>query len=150
MFNQKGDLMSDEKELVSPCGVDCETCAAHTVKDSDAEMMGKLLKLGLDGKDLPCKGCRPLQGRCPTVKGQCGNYLCAQTHGIDFCHECGEFPCTRVHPAADRAGVLIHNMKMFNLCYIQRHGLAAWKGKKAEIKQRYFCGRITFGEGPQL
>ena len=141
--------MNDRQKLVSPCGVDCGTCLAHTVKNEPA-LLERLLAVGLKKEDLPCKGCRPLDGHCPSVSGQCEQYACAKRQGVDFCGECEEFPCQRLHPAADRAGTLLQNMKVFNLCLIQRDGVDAWIEKNADIKQTYFRGKITFGQGPKI
>jgi len=141
--------MNDRQNMVSPCGVDCGSCGAH-IAGNDPVMLEKLLSLGLKKEDLPCKGCRALDGRCPTVSGQCEHYICARQHGVAFCGECKEFPCQRLHPAADRAGTLLQNMKVFNLCLIQRDGVDCWLAKNADIKQTYFRGKITFGKGPKL
>ena len=45
---------------------------------------------------------------------------------------------------------LPHNIKLFALCYIKQHGVDAWKNKTAEVKQRYFRGKMIIGKGPQL
>jgi len=55
-----------------------------------------------------------------------------------------------LNPAADRAGELPHNIKLFALCYIRRHGVDKWKNKTAEVKQAYFRGKMVIGKGPQM
>ena len=70
--------------------------------------------------------------------------------GYDFCYECPEFPCGMLNPAADRAGDLPHNIKVFNLCCIKEKGLATWLQKAPQIKQKYFSGKMALGKGPQL
>jgi hypothetical protein len=67
-----------------------------------------------------------------------------------MCYECGEFPCQKLIPAADRANALPHNLKMFSQIYIQRHGVEAWKAKLPELRKRYFAGKIRDGKGPLL
>jgi phage portal protein BeeE len=41
-------------------------------------------------------------------------------------------------------------MKMYSQCYIQKHGVEAWKEQYQAIRKRYFTGKITYGKGPLL
>ncbi len=140
---------TSKKMMVSPCGVDCGSCLAHTVKEDDKIIIDKLVSLGIKREDIPCKGCRPLKGHCPTINGDCENYECSKNKGVDFCFECGDFPCSKLMPAADRANTLVHNMKMFNLCFIKKHGLDKWLEETPKIKKTYYTGKITYGKGPK-
>lgn len=139
---------SDEFILTAPCGIYCGECEAHKAKDDPVlmERMKQVLKTEM----LPCPGCRIVKGNCPAIAGTCETYTCAVEHAVDFCFECGEFPCARLHPAADRAERLPHNIKMFSLCTIQNQGLAKLVEKYPEIKQRYFQGKMAIGRGPRL
>ncbi|WP_353740044.1 DUF3795 domain-containing protein [Desulfoscipio gibsoniae] len=80
----------------------------------------------------------------------CATYACVTGRGLDFCFECPEFPCAKLNPAADRADVLPHNIKLFNLCCIEKQGLAKFLEKLPEIRQRYYQGKMIIGKGPQL
>ena len=52
-------------------------------------------KLGKYSKPA-CHGCRDnTHGKC-CIKG-CFILECTQQHGVDFCAECQEFPCTRIY-----------------------------------------------------
>jgi hypothetical protein len=55
-----------------------------------------------------------------------------------------------LHPCADRAGILPHYCKVFNLCTIKNIGLEGFIGKSPEIKKRYYTGKMEIGKGPQL
>ncbi len=138
----------DDITLVSPCGGYCGDCPAYKVKDdpSWAEVLTR--KFGWNG--VPCEGCRPLKGRCQFVEGTCETYACISKRGHDFCFECSEFPCAKFNPAADKAADLPHNIKLFALTYIERHGIEKWKKKTSEVKQRYFFGKMKIGRGPQI
>jgi hypothetical protein len=138
---------SDDITMVAPCGTYCGDCAAHKVKDVPA-LQGALTKVGWNG--VVCPGCRTLKGGCQFVDGICETYSCATGRGLTFCFECPEFPCGMLNPAADRADVLPHNIKLFALCYIKQHGADKWKEKTPEIKQKYFRGKMKIGKGPQL
>jgi hypothetical protein len=167
--NMKDDRMSttDESNLVAPCGLHCGRCASYQAK-YDPAVMEFLVSLGMNRDKLPCDGCRQIEGKCLFVglpketwpngpsTGPCETYTCAVEHGVDFCFECGEFPCVKLHPCADMADVAPHNTKVFNLCYIKHHGLNEFLGKDSEKEfpglflQRYFLGKMVTGKGPQV
>lgn len=134
--------------LTAPCGIYCGECEAHKAKDDPVlmERMKQVLKTEM----LPCPGCRTVRGKCPAIDGTCETYTCVVEHAVDFCFECGEFPCARLNPAADRAEKLPHNIKVFSLCTIQNQGLVRLVENYPEIKQRYFQGKMAIGRGPQL
>jgi len=140
---------SEEYRLTGPCGTYCGDCECYKAKDNP-KLLEYLVTKGLRADRLPCPGCRPLDGNCPAVGGVCETYTCVQEHGVEFCYECAEFPCARLNPAADRANVLPHNMKLFNLCCIQRHGLERFVQEFPDIRKKYFQGRMMIGKGPQL
>jgi hypothetical protein len=140
---------ADEITLVAPCGMHCGDCRAYRAKD-DLSIMQDMIAKGVRKEILPCSGCRPLKGNCPFIVGTCETYACIDKRGFELCFECPEFPCAKLNPAADRANVLPHNMKVFNLCFIKQQGLAKWLVKLPEITQRYYRGRMVIGKGPQL
>ncbi|HNZ07175.1 MAG TPA: DUF3795 domain-containing protein [Candidatus Cloacimonadota bacterium] len=142
-------IKDQEFELISPCGVYCGECACHKVKDNPA-LLPVLKAHGIDEEQLPCPGCRAVDGHCKHLGSRCENYACAQEHGVTMCYECEDFPCVRLMPAADRANSLPHNMKMYSQCYINRYGVQAWLENYAEIRLRYFTGKISYGKGPQI
>lgn len=139
----------NEIKMVSPCGVDCDDCAGHRC-GNDPAIMDRMISLGFKKETLPCPGCRELKGDCPVIGGHCPTYACLEKKGLSFCYECDEFPCAALAPTADKASSAIHNIKLFNLNYIQRHGLNAWQAIKSDIKKRYFQGKLIYGKGPQL
>jgi hypothetical protein len=142
--------MDNEKVvMVSPCGVDCEDCIAHLAKENTPERT-RLLGAGFKAETLPCPGCRPLQGKCPVIGGSCETYACFEKKGITFCYECSQFPCDKLTPSADKAERALQNLKVFNLCCIQKQGLDAWKAKAKIAKQKYFTGTLIYGKGPIL
>ncbi len=135
--------------LVAPCGIYCGDCPAYLANANPA-LLEHLVAKGFKREKFPCAGCRPLKGNCPAIESTCETYTCAAKHEINFCFECPEFPCAKLNPAADRADILPHNLKTFNLCYIQNQGLDKWLEKASEIKQRYYRGIMEIGRGPQL
>ena len=142
-------LDRDEIQDVSPCGIYCGECSAYKAKDNPG-LIPVLVAHGMKDKDLPCPGCRAVEGNCPHLEARCENYICAEEHNVDMCFECDHFPCNKLHPAADRAEALPHNMKLYSQLYIQNHGLKAWKEQYAAMRLRYFRGKISYGKGPLL
>jgi hypothetical protein len=135
--------------LVAPCGIDCGVCELNTCKDNP-RLTDLLVSRGIPREKLPCSGCRSMEGRCPVISGTCETYACVSERKLEFCFECGDFPCSRLSPAADRADVLPHNMKVFNLSTIRRLGVEGFVNESAAIKRRYYEGKMEVGRGPRL
>jgi hypothetical protein len=139
----------ERQDLVAPCGIDCGICEANTCKDNP-QLLAYLVSRGIPGDKLPCAGCREGKGHCPVITDQCETYQCATGKGVDFCYDCGEFPCIKLQPSADRADVLPHNTKVFNLCTIKRAGVEGFISTSSKIKERYYKGKMEVGKGPQI
>ena len=136
--------------LTAPCGIDCSTCQCYKAKD-DPKLLAYLAALpAFKNSSLPCKGCRSVEGKCPALGGICATYTCTLEHQVDFCFECPEFPCGKLNPSADKAEILPHNLKVFNLCYIKNHGLDKFTAKQPEIREKYFTGKMVIGNGPHI
>lgn len=140
--------LKDDITLVAPCGIHCGSCPLYKVKDDPS--LGEGLKKRINWNGVPCPGCRPGKGQNQFIEGTCATYACASGRGHDFCFECVEFPCARLNPAADRAEVLPHNLKVFNLTFIKQHGVAKYLENEPEFKQRYYRGKMVIGKGPQM
>jgi hypothetical protein len=135
--------------LVAPCGIDCGTCELYLCKDNQ-QLFAYLLGKGIPEEKLPCTGCRNIEGNCPVIGSKCATYVCITEKNVEFCTHCSDFPCSKLHPAADRADVLPHNLKVFNLCTIQRSGVEGFIELSAEIKNKYYKGKMGIGKGPEL
>lgn len=68
----------------------------------------------------------------------------------EFWFECADYPCARLNPAADRADKLPHNLKVYNLSYIQHQGLEKFAEHAPEFKDKYFRGKMMIGKGPHI
>ena len=135
--------------LVAPCGIDCGVCELNMCKDNPP-LREALIAKGIPREILPCSGCRMIQGACPVIPGTCETFKCVGEHHVEFCYECGQFPCVKLQPSADRANILPHNMKVFNLCTMRSIGVEQFVRLSPEIKQRYYAGTMEIGNGPQL
>jgi hypothetical protein len=99
---------------------------------------------------MPLVGWRYIKSVCAVISGTCATYVCVTEKREDFCFNCSDFPCVKLQPTADRADILPHNMKVFNLCTIKRVGAERFVEISTEIKQRYYKGKMAVGKGPQL
>lgn len=142
------DRTSKAFEMTAPCGIYCADCECAMAAENPA-LLAFLAERGIDAQKLPCPGCRAVKGMCPAIGEECETYRCARENGVAFCFSCDNFPCARLNPSADRANVLPHNMKIFNLCFIQKKGLKQFAENAQDIKKRYYKGKMAIGKGPQ-
>ena len=142
-------MTKERINLVAPCGIDCGTCELNLCKDNE-QLFNYLVSKGIPKEKLPCEGCRNVTGDCPVIGEKCETYVCATNRKAKFCFECDDFPCGKLNPAADRAEMLPHNTKVFNLCKIERCGVEAFINASSEIKERYYKGKMEIGKGPKV
>ena len=138
----------DHLLMTAPCGLDCFNCPFYlAAADSDALQYVRAVSelVGVPVEKLTCKGCRAHDGRVPahvSLFGEdhrCGAYECSKQRGVLLCGHCDDFPCENLQPCADRADVLPHNTKVYNLGLINRLGLERWaEGRAATIRSEYF------------
>lgn len=134
----------DYKKLTAPCGRDCFNCYFY-LASCDTEYRNSLAeKLGLAPEKVICEGCREIKGDCQVLRnygfnGNCQIYRCVTGHGVEFCSDCIDFPCDKLHPLAHGADRFPHNLKVYNLCRIKRMGLENWAQHQAKASwDRYY------------
>ena len=138
----------DYYQMTAPCGLDCFNCHFYLAR-KDKEAMNTVKKLSeefnIPFEIMLCNGCRSCNGKIPLQKHifgdthRCAAYECSQGKGLRYCGDCDEFPCDNLHPYADKASDLPHNIKVFNLCLINKMGLEEWARTKAsEVRKIYF------------
>ncbi len=138
----------DYFQMTAPCGLDCFNChffLAHENEEAMKTVEQMSQAYGVPVEIMLCKGCRAHDGRIPLQKHvfgedhKCAAYECVKEKELDFCGHCDQFPCDNLHPYADKAGDLPHNMKVFNLCLINKMGLEKWaESKAADVRNTYF------------
>lgn len=131
----------DYLQMTAPCGLDCFNCPMYLAKDNDGLRSRISQNLGIPEEKASCGGCRNLGGEIAFLgmTEPCHVYRCAGKKGLQFCYECGDFPCDHLHPYADKASEVPHNTKVFNLCLIKKMGLESWAEHKAKaVKKTYF------------
>jgi hypothetical protein len=139
-----------KKELIAPCGLDCFYCEVHEANITEQMRTFLAQQLGIPAEQVACQGCRAAQGRRLSYTS-CATLDCVTQRGLEFCFECGDFPCAKLQPAADGAARYPHNMKVYNLCRMKAVGVERWAEEEAlGIRQRYFRGKFAVGLGPIL
>ena len=120
------------KRLTSPCGIPCFHCPAY-MASSNPEIRKRVAEtLNVPEEKAACEGCRAQEGRIRVLNPdvQCKIFSCAAGKGVEFCHECDDFPCGRFQPYADKAQYP-HNTKMYQLCMMKKLGFEKWADEEA-------------------
>lgn len=146
----------DFHEMTAPCGLDCFNCVfflAPENQDAQAQIEQWSREYDIPLEIMQCRGCRSHNGLIPLQmylfgeSHRCAAYECAMRQGHHLCADCKDFPCDHLHPYADKAGELPHNIKVFNLCLIKKMGLEKWaESKAAEVRQVYFTNPWSLAE----
>jgi len=88
----------------SPCGIVCDDCDWFKGE-----------------KEPLCPGCRGVEGK--PFWGNCPTYECVQSHGVEHCGWCHEFPCEGFMERFDpREGPANAVMRAGLLAYRRKHG----------------------------
>lgn len=92
---------------IAPCGINCAVCRAY-LRDRD-----------------PCPGCRADDTGKPKTRVHCKIKTCPEIteKGLEYCYQCGEFPCTRLRKLDERYRRKYQMSVMENLEYISDLGL---------------------------
>jgi hypothetical protein len=101
----------DYKNMTAPCGLDCFNCPLNKALTDDALRRKISEGRNVEYEKAVCKGCRNENGTIGflNMTEPCGVFECITVQGIDFCHQCQDFPCDRLHPYADMAQMVPHN-----------------------------------------
>ena len=155
-LESKIKLMNDEEklQLVTPCGYCCLSCPVYvksTCRDEAViEQIRRRCELtGLTADEMigRCPGCRPAQGK-PHGMGVCPTYeCCVNNKGLNFCHECEDFPCLKLAPIAKNAEMRPHNTKIYNLLMLKRLGLDGYITSSWKLWSQFARGRTPVDGG---
>ena len=121
-----------EEKLIAPCGMNCGICVSYLAMTNDLKKKGF-------GKKY-CPGCRPRGKNCAFMKGNCdliGKGL------VQFCYECGEYPCRRLKVLDKRYRTQYHMSMIENLNFIKEQGMNKFLKKEAAKWQCRECGAVV-------
>jgi hypothetical protein len=96
--------MSIQRELLAPCGLYCGACAIRGAYLSDEPAFKEKVAAGygVKAEDLRCEGC--LSETPFLFCRSCAIKSCVKEKGYEGCHQCNDFPCSRVEAFPFPAG----------------------------------------------
>lgn len=87
--------MNSDFEKTAVCGLLCDVCSLYIGSHFDRARNERLSeKFGIAPQDMECDGCRS-EVNASFCKS-CDFKLCVAQKGIDFCFECGDYPCEKL------------------------------------------------------
>ncbi|MGZ8876274.1 MAG: DUF3795 domain-containing protein [Halobacteriota archaeon] len=109
------DALSDDMELIAPCGMNCSVCSSY---------LARKYELRRQGVKMPyCAGCRPRDKKCAFLKKRCDLLI---NRKVRFCFECTSFPCRNLEQIDARYQKHYRTSLIENLTFIEQHSLAAF------------------------
>lgn len=133
----------DYKQMTAPCGLDCFNCNLNRAVEDEVTRRENMKLFNIPYEAAVCRGCRSEDGLVPVRRlygmDRCKVYRCVSAKGIESCADCSDFPCDNLHPYAENAALLPHNIKIYNLALIRKMGLERWANEKArQVRETYF------------
>lgn len=114
------------KELITPCGMNCGICMAYLREKNR------------------CPGCTSIDPYQRSYRRGCTVRNCEtiKTNTSGFCYECGSFPCRRIKQL-DKRYTTKYNMSMLeNLEMIKNEGIEALLAREEEKWKCPECGGV--------
>ncbi len=120
-----------KEELVAPCGMNCNVCAAYLAQEHDLRSKGIRMAY--------CIGCRPRNKQCALIKKRCESLRKGK---VMYCYECAGFPCHGVSTIDKRYRANYGMSEIENLEIIRDKGIKSFL-KSEEKKWRCpQCGGV--------
>ena len=114
------------------CGLYCGACPVLVAnRKGTVDELAK--KIETDPAELVCAGCKSDTRK--DSRADCEFALCALEKGVEFCCDCGEYPCKRLTDFRDDEWAH-HSAVIKNLDRLKEIGLEAWL---AEQNERWTC-----------
>jgi hypothetical protein len=121
-----------KEELVAPCGMNCNICAAYLAATHDVKSNGIRM--------MYCIGCRPRNKPCAFLKKRCS---LLRKNEVKYCYECPTFPCERLSAIDKRYRTQFRMSEIENLHRIRDEGIESFL-KAEEAKWRCAkCGGVV-------
>lgn len=103
--------MNNLSNLVSCCGLICQTCPIYWVKqenneDARKKMISNIIKISKKNYNIElaesdingCKGCRGKTSGLFFLCKDCKIRACVEQKGLQYCSYCTDFPCEHLGP----------------------------------------------------
>lgn len=121
-----------EKELITPCGMNCGICKYHYREKK------------------PCPGCRKLDKKIPTTRFRCIVRECEilKNRKWNYCSDkCNNYPCKRLKALDKRYSTKYHMSMLENLKLINEKGMDVFLDKEEKKWTCPKCGGIVTCHG---
>lgn len=128
-------------ELKAACGLFCAGCRLYiATQENDTALQERIAAgFGLEVEAVQCDGCHGRRNGfyCRT----CTMKACTMEKGLEFCHECGEFPCEEIKRFQEARP---HRAELWaDLARIAEVGYADWFAEAARRYQCPACGEVN-------
>lgn len=120
----------------SYCGLNCGACPVGMANEqSDEEALSWMAsQWKKERQDLTCTGCKT--DVTASFCTACAMRKCAMEKNLDFCFQCGDYPCETITNFRDDDAP--HHSAVFsNLAGISKKGIEEWLRNE---KERWACG----------
>jgi len=122
-----------DKTVAAVCGLYCEACRWYIATVEDPELLRRLAaQRCVSEEEARCHGCR--SDRRLYYCATCRMSACAAERGIDFCGDCGEFPCDELKRFQAE---MPHRIEIF--ANLERIRAVGWRQWLREIRGCYAC-----------
>ncbi len=143
MIEGSGLIGRGERRLAGYCGLYCGNCEVFRAwEEGDVEFLKKEAEEDrIPVEEVRCEGCRSevVMYWCR----RCDIKRCASERGVDFCHECPEFPCPLI--LRFRMSRPHHEPVFENMKAIEGEGIDKWLQDQDRRWRCMSCGRrVTF------
>jgi hypothetical protein len=115
------------------CGLFCGACPVFLATRAEGGLKAE------GGALLSCDGCR--SERLPVWCAQCSLKTCARKKEIEFCGDCGQYPCADYAGFRDSADYPYHSECPGYLSSIKAEGWKAWLESMERMWSCAECGR---------
>lgn len=133
MQKNEDNSENSDKTLAAVCGLFCEACTLYIATTEDPARLNALAeRFQLSEEVMKCYGCRS-EKRGPYCQ-TCKMSACAAERGIDFCGECGEYPCNDLKQFQSERP---HRNELWD--DLERIRTVGYKQWLCEIRANYTC-----------
>lgn len=134
---------NSERWVISVCGLNCVKCDMHLACHVDEKLRDEIIEWFRDERgetvrpeQIVCEGCRGPLGR--HWSSDCRMMLCAKDRGLQYCFECGDFPCTFIDEFSSD-GISHHKRTIENSKRMRELGIEAWIAEQEREGRCVFC-----------
>ena len=120
-----------KEELIAPCGMNCNVCAAYLAVTHDVRDKGLRMSY--------CIGCRPRNKQCAFLKKSCDMLRKGE---VKYCYECPTFPCDRLSAIDRRYRTQFRMSEIENLHRIRDEGIESFLKAEAAKWKCQKCGGV--------